>query len=179
MKITELNTTDTYRLIDKDGWVSQCSHNRIMYDKWYIILLQGFTLDEVDEGDGCIGDECVIDRSCEYKFFEKVVCTPHPMHELLLALDFEETNYTLDYQGVPVKYHFYELRHTRGTLFYEVFTSKLYIWSGVGIGCYYFSDLPSADEDNQCYGFEIYIQSKEHLEGVLVALLHNPIEQKL
>ena len=78
MKITELNTTDTYRLIDKDGWVSQCSHNRIMYDKWYIILLQGFTLDEVDEGDGYIGEECiifttcVIVRDCEYKFFEKL-----------------------------------------------------------------------------------------------------------
>lgn len=67
-EIVELNTTDTYRLKDKEGWCeAHRANGSILRSKPE--LVKGFKLDDVECADGWYHDDVVIEKS-EYSFFE-------------------------------------------------------------------------------------------------------------
>ena len=73
MKITKLNTTDTYKLVDKKSWFACNTLNSQMLEEMPE-LLTGFKLDKATDIDGWYKDNMVISGK-EYRFFEIVTKT--------------------------------------------------------------------------------------------------------
>jgi len=82
-KIIELNTKDTYKLIDVEGWLRSNSVNKFLLDD-YPEILEGFELDSVKhirytnphaQADNCLmgmyKEDAVISHE-EFDFFRKI-----------------------------------------------------------------------------------------------------------
>ncbi len=63
----------------------------------------------------------------------------------------------------------YTLSNPNGTVQFNPYSSKLYIWSGLGLGSSH-AGTENVDEDNSCYGFSVYVRTYEQLEDLLQAL---------
>ncbi len=87
--------------------------------------------------------------------------------EVCNILDFFNFEHTTYCKG---EVDFYTLFTENGKLEYQTLTEKLYIWSGIGMGCY----VDDSSGENDGYGFEIKIQNELHLQGIVVALLYAP-----
>ena len=58
---------------------------------------------------------------------------------------------------------------TGGCVEYLPWTKQLYIWSGLGMGCY--SSRKVVEDDNGCYGFEVNIENLDQLKAILAVLI--------